>query len=723
MHNSAQAAVRSILLRAQPCLAAFVLTAAALGTAAPARACSKELCSPPVRLFARDAEVPGNLVYFELLGGLNVDGQLQPASPLTLETAEGEPIAASVQTVGSDRVFAPDQPIAAGTHVVLKYRPSCLSADDGPAEIEYAFTTGAAFTAVLPAEPSLEITEQGQGGERSRALVKLHYAQDASGGAEALAHLIALTVAVDGERAPLDPDGLSASVQTRCAQRDEEIHDGCGVLTYVSEGEHSVAAKGKIIGFGDLPELRAGVETRCSAERDDEAADAEPVDAVEPSNGGCSLAATPQSGPSSLLALLGLFMIRARARRRRLATRLGLVGVVLGTSFGSVGCEAAGGGAEESEGAERSPIFAGSIHVSNQEELARLEGVEVITGDLRLSGVESLAALSSLVHVQGSVLLDSNAALQSLAGLEKLMRVNGDFAIVGAPRLRSLEGLDALEQVGGGVALSSLAIRDLTGLGALDFVRGDLAISFNSKLESLSGLETLMGVGGSLELLSNEALVSARLSERGEGPSIAGHVRVLGNARLRELDGFGYLAPREGACKVGEEDVWIADNEQLETITLPSTFKRRACVTIFDNPVLVTLAGGDIGALDTLTLLQLPILTTVDLHFSEIGTLDITKTGLPGLEGLAPVRCRLSLSSNPALKSLGGFATSPGQVADSVVVRDNGQLSQCAVDGMLSALREPTLRCVDPVTSSARLSRVTDAQNNDAAAVCEAAAR
>jgi hypothetical protein len=324
-----------------------------------------------------------------------------------------------------------------------------------------------------------------------------------------------------------------------------------------------------------------------------------------------------------------------------------------------------------------------------------------------------------LIHVQGSLILDANPDLKSLEGLEKLTRVNGDFAIGGAPRLRSLEGLEALEQVGGAFSLSGLTVTDLTGLGKLRYTGGDLSLTFNSQLESLAGLEALTSVGGSLELRGNDALASARLTALGDGPSITGQVHVLDNPRLRELEGFGYLAAREGACRAGDEDIWIADNEQLETITLPSLIRRRPCVNIFDNPVLTTLAGGDIGAWDTLTLLQLPMLTTIDLHFQEIRVLDITKTGLTSLDGLGPVSCRLSVSSNPALKSLSDFATSPGQVADSVVVRDNASLSQCAVDSMLKSLRDPTIRCVDPFSSTSLLTRVTDGKNNNPVPTCE----
>lgn len=331
MHTSTQTDDRSILPCLRLSLAALVVALAALGSATPARACSKEQCTPPVRLFARDATVPGNLVYFQLLGGVNVDGDLQPPSPLRLETAEGEPISASVQTIGGDRVFAPDQTIAPGTRVVLKYRPNCFPAEAGTEEAEYAFTIGEAFSEVLLTGAALQITKEGEGESSDETFVELRYDYDASVGAKQLAHLVDWVPTIDGVKAPLGEDALSTRVTTLCTRSEEVIRDGCGALSFVPAGEHDVVARGKIIGFGDLPETRLSVETHCAAPSDDDGADASPADTVEAasSDGGCSLAAGPQSGASYLLALFGLIASRTRTRRRRAEARRQLWGTAL----------------------------------------------------------------------------------------------------------------------------------------------------------------------------------------------------------------------------------------------------------------------------------------------------------------------------------------------------------------------------------------------------------
>ena len=66
----------------------------------------------------------GNLVYFQVLA--------EDPGPLALRTAAGDAIAASIRTLGSDRVFAPEAPLPENTSLVLEYRESC---DGVPASV------------------------------------------------------------------------------------------------------------------------------------------------------------------------------------------------------------------------------------------------------------------------------------------------------------------------------------------------------------------------------------------------------------------------------------------------------------------------------------------------------------------------------------------------------------------------------------------------------------
>src|SRR6187399_1877938 len=86
-----------------------LLGCAVLKLASPAEACSIPICTTPVRL-PTGGRMAGDHFYFKVI---DVDPGV-----LSLRTAEGEPIAASIRTIGNDRVFAPEQPLAAGTSVV-----------------------------------------------------------------------------------------------------------------------------------------------------------------------------------------------------------------------------------------------------------------------------------------------------------------------------------------------------------------------------------------------------------------------------------------------------------------------------------------------------------------------------------------------------------------------------------------------------------------------------
>jgi hypothetical protein len=398
-----------------------------------------------------------------------------------------------------------------------------------------------------------------------------------------------------------------------------------------------------------------------------------------------------------------------------------LVGIFLVLGTAAAAC---GESQEAGTCAGRSPILAGSIEVSQDQTertLAELRCVQVVTGDLRISGVDSLAPLASLVHVQGDLLIAGNPDLTTLSGLDQLTRVDGDLDIRSNPALSSLDGLAALEQVGGSLDVAFLAsLEELTGLESLERVGDDLSIMANAALTRLAALESLGTVGGNFQLIDNESLASADLGrDWSEGPVIAGTITVLHNDNLEELVHFGALASQAPGCSLGHEDLWVASNPQLRSITLPSLGIRRACINIFNDAQLTSITASDVWNLSRLDLMDLPSLSTVDLHAAAIDTLQITTTGLTTLQGLGRVTCGLSVSDNPALTDLGDLASHPGQVADFLLIRDNPRLPQCAVDAMLKSLGETNVVCTNAVTPTAPIKRTVDGANNDVEAVCE----
>ena len=312
----------------------------------PAGACSGPECTAPVRLPAL-AWLPGNLVNFQVLA--------QDPGVLTLRTAAGEPIAASIRTLGADRVFAPEAAIPADTDVVLEYRASCF---DGPASATSTFsfvTMAAAAIELRPAQLTLE--EKGflyAGGEVAAAFVRLrHEGPVANSQALALSSSQAWVDADDHQQL----QGAQVEIVAPCGSTAALDIDTCNPPLWVDPGAHSVEVRTHLVGQATQPEpARLEVDLRCPAStpaavagNDAGASDvgqagspgsgdaredggSGPPGAQEPQGGdvtalpppassrkaaGCSLGHPETSGGTQLLASLSMALAALGARRRR----------------------------------------------------------------------------------------------------------------------------------------------------------------------------------------------------------------------------------------------------------------------------------------------------------------------------------------------------------------------------------------------------------------------
>src|SRR5688572_14606694 len=296
-----------------------------------AEACSPAFCRSPVQL-PPSPWMPGNLVYFKVL--------VDDPGALSLRTAAGEPIAASIRTIGNDRVFAPEQPITAATELVLEYALSC-----GLEQQAQAFE----FTADQPQEinlvpAQLVVVEQGIANpgmaNNEAGFVRLrHYTGDQNGAARAL---MTQTFTVDGLPARMVElnSELLVEVSANCspAFTDTQV-DTCGTVYSVTPGRHTVMARTTLVGQVTQPEpVRVEIDVRCpgdstqpdpdereastsssnadldlgTAALDTTSADVAPLEtrelphggepAASSSEGGCSLATRPSRAASSTLA-------------------------------------------------------------------------------------------------------------------------------------------------------------------------------------------------------------------------------------------------------------------------------------------------------------------------------------------------------------------------------------------------------------------------------------
>lgn len=318
-----------------------------------ASACSLPQCQSPLRL-PPAPYLPGNLVYFPIVGD-------DPAE-LALRTAEGEPIAASIRTIGGDRVFAAEQPIAEGTQLVLEYSLQCYG-EPPPETLPQTFEFMTSVHSELEFNPGrLEIEETGvkyPGHDGETSFVRVRHWPGESNGDTSL--LMDHTFTVDGQPTwllQLNGVGL-VEVPVACRpQVAEAVTDSCGMLHSLPPGVHTVQVSTHVIGATTQPEpMSLEVDVSCPAgdaagasddqqpepSTPDEMAgssestadtansagsflgdledggDPLPEPAAAPAasgNGGCALGSSGAAvGRSALAALIAVFML-GRARRR-----------------------------------------------------------------------------------------------------------------------------------------------------------------------------------------------------------------------------------------------------------------------------------------------------------------------------------------------------------------------------------------------------------------------
>jgi hypothetical protein len=240
---------------------AFALASLVSSFSLPAAACSWP-CPGPLRLFER-TDVPGNLVYFEVFDGFFDEASL----PFTLHTAAGEPIAASVRQIDGRTVFAPDQPIADGTDVVLEYGFGC-SGDAQPFERRtFAFSIAEA-PVVAPPRPRVTLARRGfleEGSACDTAFVELRVEDET--GWEWLADLTTISASVDGVGVGSGNalDFKSIELRSLCGPGapNRYSHNSCGGSESIPVGVHTLTLTTTILGQPDPAPVELDFEIQC----------------------------------------------------------------------------------------------------------------------------------------------------------------------------------------------------------------------------------------------------------------------------------------------------------------------------------------------------------------------------------------------------------------------------------------------------------------------------
>ena len=349
-------------------------------------------------------------------------------------------------------------------------------------------------------------------------------------------------------------------------------------------------------------------------------------------------------------------------------------------------------------------ILTGTITIASDADLAQLQDVSCVDGDLLVAGLDTDSiALLPLATVTGDVVIAGNAHLTSLDGFGDLREVGGSVlvqgndALVDITELGQLQRADALQLVGDN------ALVDVAGLAPLGVFHGGITIADNGAMTTLHGLEGLTIVDKTISITSNRHLISLAALDSLRSVSL---IEVSGNTALTDLG-------LTGLEKV-DVRVILTSNAVLPSATLPALasvgdfmrFDSNGALATIDAPTLVTAgslqvtndptvatvtaprlafatAGVDFANLPALTHLDLTAMSTIGAELHVITTPQLHD--LTGLASLQSIGGDLDVEHADALTSFHGL-DQLGLVSGDVTFENNAVLASYAGLGQLTEI-------------------------------------
>lgn len=372
-------------------------------------------------------------------------------------------------------------------------------------------------------------------------------------------------------------------------------------------------------------------------------------------------------------------------------------------------------------------IIDGSVSVHELAELAQLDGVHCVDGDLLITGLDlatageldlaivtgdlvvvgnhgltDLTALAGVREVGGVYLIQGNDDLADLRGLERLERARA-LSVIGNRALTSLHGLDELTAFGGRLEIANnQSLADLGGLDRLTLVEDTLSIRANPRLASLDALAALEEVI-QLELISNGELTHVALPALED---VRGRLTISGNSRLAEV-----RFPR--LITVGEF-LRLEANPDLASVAAPELFSlgnltlADAALTSLELPALLyvtgrielsrlpSLAGASIGALESIGGDLVVYRVSGAAPLTGLGALEAiggdlivrenpTMVRFTGLGALERVSGDMTVTGNVALPGFAGLEALASVFGD-LTITDNPSLTAAAANALADDL-------------------------------------
>jgi PKD repeat protein len=329
----------------------------------------------------------------------------------------------------------------------------------------------------------------------------------------------------------------------------------------------------------------------------------------------------------------------------------------------------------------------GNLTIGNymQSDLAGLESLKMITGNLRIESIPSLTSLSGLeqlVEVMNDVTFSLNSGLTSMQGLNNLRHVKGSMSITGNQNLQSVTGLENLLRVDKWLTISHQPLMDdFQGLQGLFTVGETFFITDLTGLTSLTGLETLEYIGEKMiirnltNLQNFDHLNSLQSVRRGLELALLPNITDLSafeniemssptsDLSVNYLNGLTSLAGLHNTTQL--RNVSVSNNPLLESFAgLNGLEEVHNEFTVNNNPAMSSLHGlnnlGRVGG--RMQLMNLPQLSDLSgleslrdidrmLVINSIGTL----SDLTSLQSVERIQEGIQLENIPGLINLNGL--------------------------------------------------------------------
>lgn len=344
----------------------------------------------------------------------------------------------------------------------------------------------------------------------------------------------------------------------------------------------------------------------------------------------------------------------------------------------------------------------GIITISSAADLAQLDGIGCVDGDLLIAGFPDTELPElPLEVVTGGVTLAGNPALASLGGLRHLTDLGGVYAIQGNDDLVDISALGTIQRVPSIVISGNDSLPDLAGLESWVDITHNLIISNNAGLLSLHGLENLESSSQGIFLRGNRGLASVAALDRLRtvaqleisanagltGLSLASLQRLTVNLAISSNESLTSIVLPGLATLAG---VQITSNPRLGSVSLPGLVVT-SLFQVQSNSALATLTAPKLAAASgPVDLTQLPQLRTLDLSILSTigGSLTLNGLGavpnLNGLRGLGAVSGDVLIQGANTLTNLTGLGML-GSIGGNFTVTANTALT--SMTGVMGTLK------------------------------------